>query len=287
MVRGVTVANLKINMFAEFRVWRDGCPIERQQWGGQKTRSLLKLLLTKPGRAFSRDEIVEALWHGVAPQAAERSLWVAVSLLRRALEPDLERGSDSRYILQKRPGYAFDQQAGCEVDTWEFEKHRQGAEAAQDAGNLDEAIGEYRSALELLRGEFLADDPYEDWAMEAREEWRSRHLSALSGLSECVALRGRYSEAIETCERALTLDRYSEDLHRRLMLYHYCAGEQALSLSTGIPELRQEGERRVRRHSFTRAGPAKNAGRGPRRPGRGYVAALSQAPPPSPVPLHS
>ena len=66
--------------------------------------------------------------------------------------------------------------------------------------------------------------------MAAREEWRVRHLSALSGLSECLALEGRYSEAINTCERALTLDRYSEDLHRRLMLYRYCAGEQALSL---------------------------------------------------------
>jgi DNA-binding SARP family transcriptional activator len=230
MVRWVIMANLKINLFGEFQVWRDGCQIERQGWGGRKTRSLLKLLLTRPGRTFSRDEIMEALWHGVAPQAAERSLWVAVSLLRRALEPDLERGSDSRYILQKRPGYAFDQQAECEIDAWEFEKHRQAAEALQDAGDLDEAIREYSSALELLRGEFLAEDLYEDWAMEAREEWRERHLSALSELSECLALRGRYSEAIETCERALTLERYSEDLHRRLMLYHYCAGEQALSL---------------------------------------------------------
>ena len=51
-------------------------------------------------------------------------------------------------------------------------------------------------------------------------------------LSECLALKGRYAEAIETCERALSLDSYREDLHRRLMLYRYCAGEQALALQT-------------------------------------------------------
>ncbi|MEW6638209.1 MAG: AAA family ATPase, partial [Actinomycetota bacterium] len=82
----------------------------------------------------------------------------------------------------------------------------------------------------LARGEFLSEEPYEEWAVEAREEWRERCLAALSNLGECLALRGSYTEAIESCERALELDRYREDLHRRLMLYHYCAGEQALSL---------------------------------------------------------
>ena len=110
------MANLKIHLFGEFRVGRGEELIERREWGGQKTRSLLKLLLTRPGHTFSRDEIVEALWSNTSPQAAERSLRVTVSLLRKALEPDLGRGSDSRYILQRRPVYSFDRRAGCWVD---------------------------------------------------------------------------------------------------------------------------------------------------------------------------
>jgi len=219
------MSSLKIQLFGEFRVWRGEVPVGDEEWDRQKTRTLLKLLLTRPGRVFSRDEILEALWPDVPPTAAERSLWVTVSLLRRALEPGLSRGSDSRYVLQRRPGYAFNEHADCRVDAWEFEEHRKKAEAARETGELDEATDEYRSALDLVQGEFLAEDPYEEWAMEARQEWRERHLSALAGLAACVAQKGRYTEAIGFCEKALTVDGYREDLHRRLMLYHYCAGE--------------------------------------------------------------
>ncbi len=76
------------------------------------------------------------------PEAAERSLRVTVSLLRRALEPDLERGSDSRYVLQRQPGYLFDRGAGCKVDAWEFERHQRKAKATQEQERLEEAIEE-------------------------------------------------------------------------------------------------------------------------------------------------
>ena len=119
---------------------------------------------------------------------------------------------------------------GCQVDAWEFEERRVKAEAAWEADHFDRAIEEYRGALDLVRGEYLAEDPYEEWAMEARGVFQERRLSVFSRLSECLALRGRYSEAVGVCNLALTLDAFSEDLHRRLMLYQYCAGEQALAL---------------------------------------------------------
>jgi len=221
---------LKIELLGQFRVWRGGNLIGDEAWDRQKTRSLLKLLLTCPGRAFSRDEITEALWPDSSPASAERSLRVAVSLLRRVLEPGLGHGPDSRYVVSQRPGYMFDREADCEVDAWEVEKYMQSAEEAQKAGNHDEAIRTYRSALDLSTGDFLAEETYEDWAATARAEWRERRLAALSELSECLALRGRYTEAIDSCERATALDGYREDLRRRLILYHYCAGEQTLAL---------------------------------------------------------
>ncbi len=226
------MSGLKIKLFGEFEVRRGKDLIESREWDRQKTRSLLKLLLTRPGRTFSKDEILEALWPNASPEAAEQSLRVTVSLLRKALEPCLQRGSDSRYILRRRPGYVFDRDSDCEVDAWKVEELENRAGAAQADGQLDDAISAYRAALELLGGEFLAEDPYEDWAMGAQQEWRERHLGVLSNLSECLALKGRYTEAIEVCESALERDGYREELHRRLMLYYYCAGEQALALRT-------------------------------------------------------
>lgn len=224
------MSSLRIELLGDFRVWRAEDLIESEEWNRQKTRSLLKLLLTRPGRAFSKDEIVDALWPGATPDSAEHRLRMTVSVLRRVLEPDLKRGSDSRYVLRKRPGYSFNEQADCRVDAWEFDVHRKKAEAALEAGGLEEAVAEYRAALNLVRGELLAEDIYEEWATEARREWQDLHLSVLSGLAECQARKGNYTEAVGLCERALTLDRFGEELRRRLMLYHYCAGEQALAL---------------------------------------------------------
>jgi len=224
--------SLKVELFGGLRVWRGGELIEGEQWGGWKTRSLFKLLLTRPVRALSRDEIMDALWPESSPTAAEQRLRTTVSLLRRALEPGLARGADSRYILLRPPGYLFDRDSGCEVDLWEFEERQRRAETAREAGSLEEAIREYRLALDPVCGDLLAEEPYAEWAIEAREEFRQRHLSILSGLSECLARKGLYSEAIDSCDRALMIDGYSEDLHRRLMLYHYCAGEQAAALRT-------------------------------------------------------
>ncbi len=187
------MARLKINLFGEFTVWRGEELIGSKEWGRQKTRSLLKLLLTRPDHIFSKDEIVEALWPGVSPKVAERSLRVTVSLLRRALEPDLGRGSDSRYVFRKRPGYSFTCQDDCEVDAWEFERHLREADVARRAESTDDAIREYRTALGFVRGEFLAEEPYEEWAIGPREQWRERQLALYSDLSECLALKQRHS----------------------------------------------------------------------------------------------
>ena len=80
------IEGVKINLFGEIRVWRDAQPIEGNEWDRQKIRSLLELLLTRPGHVFSREEILELLWPDASPTSAERSLWVTVSLLRRALK---------------------------------------------------------------------------------------------------------------------------------------------------------------------------------------------------------
>ena len=121
------------------------------------------------------------------PGAADHSLRTTVGLLRRALEPDLERGPDSRFVLSKRPGYMLDRRAGWDVDAWRFEEHRTRAEASWEAGKTDEAVEECRAALDLARGDFLSEDPYEDWAMGARQEFR---VSRLSVFGSAVGVHG-------------------------------------------------------------------------------------------------
>ena len=93
------IEGVKINLYGEFRVRRDGQPIEGKEWDRQKTRSLLKLLLTRPGHVFSRDEVMGALWPDASPTSAEppgyRQLAVSgaqkLASTRRFRRPRLDR----------------------------------------------------------------------------------------------------------------------------------------------------------------------------------------------------
>jgi DNA-binding SARP family transcriptional activator len=87
-----------------------------------KPKTLLKLLLVHPGRTFTQDKLVEWLWRELSPALATANLRKRISELRQALEPWLQRGSDSHYILTRESGYAFNPRAQYTTDTHVFYK---------------------------------------------------------------------------------------------------------------------------------------------------------------------
>ena len=149
-------------------------------WGRRKTETLLKVLLTEPGRVFSQDQLVEIVFEGENPQKALRNLHGWVSQLRRALEPDLARGVDSTFILRRGQGYCFNIDSRCWIDTSEFLKHFARGKEHHQAGQHAKAIDAYEEAICLYQGELLEADRYEEWTLEPREEWRERYVTALT-----------------------------------------------------------------------------------------------------------
>src|SRR5690242_13692255 len=103
---------LRVQLLGRFEVWRQGAPVPSAEWRGQKPRDLLKILLLADGHFVAKDQLLDWLWPGAEPGAAETSLRSAVSDLRRVLEPALERGRDSTYVQTRREGYSFQRTAG-------------------------------------------------------------------------------------------------------------------------------------------------------------------------------
>jgi len=221
---------LRIQLLGEFRLWRGPSPIDPKEWKTEKAKTLLKILLTKPGRVFTADELIEYLWPEADPARAAVSLRGRVSELRHILEPDLKRGSDSRYILTERQGYSFNSHADYWLDVAEFAQHVRRAATLEQEGNYEEAIAEYQAAVELYKGDYLPEERYEDWAIAQAERWREIYLDLLSHLAECHARLGQYRRAIARCHQALGKERYRESLYRQLIVYCYLAGNQAEAL---------------------------------------------------------
>lgn len=218
-------AALRIELLGPMRVWRAGQPLPPGAFDRRQVPTLLKLLLTRPGRTFTVPEIADAIWPNLPGAAAEKSLRAAVSKLRKVLEPDLNAGRASRFVRKETGGYAF-VPVQCTLDTQDVERALREATARQRSQEWTAALAAYRAALSQFRGEYLADEPQAPWAEALREHWRRVQRDAWLRAAECQTALGRYADAIASCRNAVAVDPAYEDAYRQWMLCAYLSGRQ-------------------------------------------------------------
>ncbi|WP_017572640.1 AfsR/SARP family transcriptional regulator [Nocardiopsis halotolerans] len=149
--------------------------------GGARLRTLLTLLLLRPGQRVTTDELTDAIWAGDPPASAGNALQALVSRLRRALGEGVGIDGDaSGYRLAIDPG---------QVDLAEFETLSRRGRSALAAGKAADAARDLGEALALWRGPALPDltahGLAEDTALRLSETHRAAvedHLTALSDL---------------------------------------------------------------------------------------------------------
>lgn len=218
--------SLRIQTLGAFCVYRGATPIPDAAWKVQKNKTLLKILLTYRRGALTSEQIIEWLWPDLDPEAADRDLRVAVSQLRKTLEPDLPRGASSHFILTTDIGYAWNRQADYWLDAEEFDRAAHSAFLV--GGALDTAaLSQLEVIANLYGGDYLVEDRYADWATAERERLRETYLDVLTRLAEAYMLLRRYADSAAVCRRILAADRCRESIWRQLMLAHCYAGDQA------------------------------------------------------------
>jgi DNA-binding SARP family transcriptional activator len=72
-------------------------------------------------------------------------------------------------------------------------------------------------AIALYCGEFLADDPYADWAFSEREYLRSLAGKALAALAQISLGSGRLVAAAEHLQRLAELEPFDSHVHQMLI----------------------------------------------------------------------
>jgi DNA-binding SARP family transcriptional activator len=169
----------------------DGRAVEK--WMGQRGKSVLRYLLSRRRHTCSRDELLEEFWPDVVPGAARNRLQVAVSGLRRAL-----REVTNLHVIEYAEGsYRINPELSVHVDVKRFEETLLAARWAERSGDPDSALIGYREAIELYRGDFASDAPYEQWTLLPRESLRLSYIAI--------------------AHRMLDIDPCREDAHRLLM----------------------------------------------------------------------
>lgn len=156
---------------------------EPARWTSRKARDALKVLICRRGRALPREELIDLLWPDVDLAVGRSRLSVVLSMLRAVLDPDRRLATDP--LRADRQSVALDLDV-VSVDVEEFlamarDGLREGGLGAPDPTALVMAV-----ALGD-EGEFLAEDPYADWARPLRATvGRTRRdvLRALAGLAD-------------------------------------------------------------------------------------------------------
>jgi DNA-binding SARP family transcriptional activator len=211
-----------------------------------RIRRLLRLLAFHAGRPVHREILTEALWPGADAETGGRNLHVAVSTLRRVLEPGLPKGSNGGLISRDGETYRLDLPEDVFVDVVEFDRGLAEARAALGRQDHTAALTHFRRAMALYGGELLAEEGPADWIVGERDH-RRLDVSELAGaLAEALLAAGDPAEGAWVCRRGLQADRYHDALWRNLVRACELAGDpaasararrdyQALLLELGLP----------------------------------------------------
>jgi DNA-binding SARP family transcriptional activator len=93
------------------------------------------------------------------------------------------------------------------------------------------------AATELYRGEFLEDlsvkecPEFDLWLTAERERWRQRIAQFFQTVINYHAERGEYEQGLRFASRLLTLDPWSEEIHRQKMLLYHLSGQRTSALA--------------------------------------------------------
>jgi len=215
---------LAVHLLGRFRVRLDGVAVD--DWPSGRGRSLFKYLLVHRDLPPQREALMEVFWPDASPPAARNSLNVAVHGLRRALRA----AADVPVVVLRDGAYRLAGDLDVWVDTEEFERHAEAGRRLEAAGAHAGAVAECELAAELYGGDLLADDPYEDWPVLARERLRLAHLEVLERLSRLHFDQGRYGASASLCLDLLERDTCREDTHRRLIRCYSRQGHPHLAL---------------------------------------------------------
>jgi DNA-binding SARP family transcriptional activator len=199
-------------------VLEDGRPLGL---GGPRQRALLALLLLRANEVVSSDTLLDELWQDEPPLAGRAALRVRVSQLRKAL------GAET--VVTRAPGYTL--AVGPEqLDLHRFERLLSDGTAELEAGRAEPAARLLRDALELWRGDALAELAYESFARPEITRLEELRLVAFERRVEADLALGRHVELVPELESAVARAQLRERLRGQLILALYRAGRQAEAL---------------------------------------------------------
>ncbi|NLA36307.1 MAG: hypothetical protein GX868_11585, partial [Actinobacteria bacterium] len=184
------------------------------RWTSRKARALLKILIARRGTPIAREELMDLLWPDQSPDELTNRLAVAISTVRRALDPERTLPVDA--LIRADAGSVRLVDDHVEVDAEIFLTLGEAALAAH-RGGTDDARRLLHGALDAYRGEAFPDEPYEQWAEALRSNVAVTCAALLRAVADRADADGDALLVSDALRRLLELDPYDEPAHLGLV----------------------------------------------------------------------
>ena len=204
-----------IRVLGRFEVSVAARPVPPPAWQSRKARDLLRVLVSRRGRAVPRSELSELLWPDDDPARTGHRLSVLLSIVRTVLDPDRQAGTD-RYVIAEQASVALDL-TRVRVDIEEFLAEVSHGMRLRDRGSSVAARALLAAAEARYAGEAFEDEPYESWSAPLQEEARAAYLRTLRALAQLSREAAEPEQAVRCLLRILEKDPYDEESHRALV----------------------------------------------------------------------
>jgi DNA-binding SARP family transcriptional activator len=216
---------LTIYTLGQFQVYLDDNLIKN--WPGAKTLTIFKFLAARRGTPVLKDILMDTFWPDTNLDATRRNLHQAIYTLRQTLRQD---STSFQHILFENDSYRFNPELNLWLDFAEFEKHVRAGQYKEALGKAEEAANEYSRAESLYQGDFLAENPYDDWPLPQREQLRNAYIDIATRLSNYYIQRKQFGSATKLNQKILQQDPYHEEAHCQLMRCYEAQGLRHLAI---------------------------------------------------------
>jgi len=186
-----------------------------EEWLGHRPGQLLKYLVCERGRVVPLEELLEVFWPH-AGRAGASNVRQAIHTLRDRLEPDRPRGKPSGYVVARAGGYEL-APGRVAIDVDDFEARARAGLDALQRGAAERGRETLAAAARAYGGNFLADEPYAEWALAERERLRDLAAQVLRGLASICRAEGDEDAAAEHLQRLVELEPLDLEAQRELI----------------------------------------------------------------------
>jgi DNA-binding SARP family transcriptional activator len=203
---------LSIDVLGPLRLRVGADEVTNPELRRSRVRTVLALLVLRG--PMRRERICDLLWPDLEPAAAAQNLRVTLSRLRRVVEPDRAAGQSTSRIRTHGDSIELAGPPVVDTDLARFNRDLAAADQARSIGDSTEELDCLTRAVELWRGEPLADLAALD---ELQGEIEFIHRSLVDEclrLGELLLVAGRFDEALHLAEQSRLASPYSERAHR-------------------------------------------------------------------------